>query len=61
MKEEKHSFDAQVKLDNNKTMMRQKTPIEESIKYLHLRNYLINAKKIRETWISNSTQEIKQS
>ena len=38
----------------------QETPVEESIKYLHLQNYLINVKKIREAWINNSTRKIKQ-
>ena len=28
----------------------QETPIEEAMKYLHLRNYLLDAKKIREAW-----------
>jgi hypothetical protein len=34
----------------------QETPIEESMKYFHLRNYLINAKRIREGWKSSKEE-----
>lgn len=45
--------------DKSQRIIHQETPIEETMKYLHLRDYLINAKKIRETWISASKDENK--
>jgi len=43
-----------VALDTFEGLKQQETPIKESLKFFHLRAYLINAKKIRETWMNTS-------